>query len=246
MVVEGGRYSMLCFSEHEPGDWGPHRVTQAEIRAEFAEGWAVTSIEASDLVITLRPNPVRAVVGVRSFDSDRDSSRLVVRGDDVRPASTAPAMAAGSPSSGRSTSSGCAGGLVRVVDAGEALELAGAGLGVEALGVALLAELDRRVDEHLDEREIGRGVELPHRVAVGPVGAHERHERDEAGVGHQGRDVADAADVLGSVLGAEAEVAVEAVADVVAVEHVGRPAGGDEPAPRRRRRRWTCPTPTGR
>ena len=36
--------------------------------------------------------------------------------------------------------------------------------------------------------------------------------------------MADAADVLGPVLGAEAEVAVEAVADVVAVEHVGGPA----------------------
>ena len=60
VVVEGGRYSMLCFSEHEPGDWGPHRVSQAEIRAAFADGWAVSSIEASELFITLRPNPVRA------------------------------------------------------------------------------------------------------------------------------------------------------------------------------------------
>ena len=59
VVVEGGRYSMLCFSEHEPGDWGPHRVSQAEIRAVFTDGWAVTSIEASELFITLRPNPVR-------------------------------------------------------------------------------------------------------------------------------------------------------------------------------------------
>ena len=40
-VAAGGRYSMLCFSEHEPGDWGPHRVTQAEIRAAFTDGWSV-------------------------------------------------------------------------------------------------------------------------------------------------------------------------------------------------------------
>ena len=69
------------------------------------------------------------------------------------------AMAAGSPSSGRSTSSGSLRRLVGVVDAGEARELAGSGLGVEALGVALLAQLDRRVDEHLDERQAGRRVE---------------------------------------------------------------------------------------
>src|SRR5262245_28597356 len=51
-------------------------------------------------------------------------------------------------------------GLVRVVDAGEPLDLAGAGLLVEALGVALLARLDRRVHEHLDERQAGLDVQL--------------------------------------------------------------------------------------
>ena len=57
-VVSGGRYWMLCFSEHEPGDWGPRRVTQAEIRAAFGDGWEVESIEASELYVTLRPDPV--------------------------------------------------------------------------------------------------------------------------------------------------------------------------------------------
>lgn len=42
----GARYVLLCFSEHQPGDFGPRRVTQAEIRATFARGWTVTSIEA--------------------------------------------------------------------------------------------------------------------------------------------------------------------------------------------------------
>jgi ubiquinone/menaquinone biosynthesis C-methylase UbiE len=60
VVVEGGRYSMLCFSEREPGDWGPRRVTQAEIRATFSGGWTVESIEPSDIFITLRPEPVQA------------------------------------------------------------------------------------------------------------------------------------------------------------------------------------------
>ena len=59
-VAQGGRYWMLCFSEHEPTGWGPRRVTQAEIRAEFRDGWRVESIEAAELFITLRANPVRA------------------------------------------------------------------------------------------------------------------------------------------------------------------------------------------
>ena len=42
----GGRYVLLCFSEHEPGPWGPRRVTQAEIRATFAAGWRIDSIVA--------------------------------------------------------------------------------------------------------------------------------------------------------------------------------------------------------
>jgi SAM-dependent methyltransferase len=57
-IATGGRYLMLCFSELEPAGWGPHRVTQAEIRSAFSDGWSVESIEAADLVITLRPNPV--------------------------------------------------------------------------------------------------------------------------------------------------------------------------------------------
>lgn len=40
------RYVLLCFSEHQPGDFGPRRVTQAEIRATFGTGWRVDSIVA--------------------------------------------------------------------------------------------------------------------------------------------------------------------------------------------------------
>ena len=50
-----------------------------------------------------------------------------------------------------SVSSGASGRLVRVVDAGETFDLAAARLGVHALDVARLADLQRRVDEHFDE-----------------------------------------------------------------------------------------------
>ena len=36
-----GRYFMMCFSEKEPGTYGPRRVTQAEIRGTFKEGWRI-------------------------------------------------------------------------------------------------------------------------------------------------------------------------------------------------------------
>ncbi len=58
-IPEGGRYHMLCFSDLQPGEWGPRRVTQDEIRASFADGWRVDSIEASTLAVTIDPNGAR-------------------------------------------------------------------------------------------------------------------------------------------------------------------------------------------
>lgn len=47
VIRPGGTYFMMCFSEQEPGDWGPRRVTRAEIRATFVEGWRVNYIQPS-------------------------------------------------------------------------------------------------------------------------------------------------------------------------------------------------------
>ena len=41
----GGLLYILCFSEEEPGDFGPRRVTQKEIRESFRDGWSVKGIE---------------------------------------------------------------------------------------------------------------------------------------------------------------------------------------------------------
>jgi SAM-dependent methyltransferase len=61
-VAPGGRYYMLCFSEQQPGDWGPRRVTQDEIRASFSAdaGWQVDSIEPGRLYVTFIDEPIRA------------------------------------------------------------------------------------------------------------------------------------------------------------------------------------------
>jgi SAM-dependent methyltransferase len=60
VVGPAGRYYMLCFSEEEPPGWGPRRVTQAEIRGLFENGWTVETIEPAELHVTIRPEPVRA------------------------------------------------------------------------------------------------------------------------------------------------------------------------------------------
>jgi SAM-dependent methyltransferase len=40
----GGRCHLLCFSDRQPGQAGPRRVGQDELRASFADGWHVDAI----------------------------------------------------------------------------------------------------------------------------------------------------------------------------------------------------------
>ena len=53
VIRPGGSYFMIAFSEKEPGDWGPRRVTQGEIRATFKDGWTVRSIEETHFAARL-------------------------------------------------------------------------------------------------------------------------------------------------------------------------------------------------
>jgi cyclopropane fatty-acyl-phospholipid synthase-like methyltransferase len=47
VVRPGGTYFLMCFSDKQPGNWGPRRVTQAEIRSAFSDGWRINSIDPS-------------------------------------------------------------------------------------------------------------------------------------------------------------------------------------------------------
>jgi 2-polyprenyl-3-methyl-5-hydroxy-6-metoxy-1,4-benzoquinol methylase len=51
-VTPGGRYFLLCFSDTQPGDWGPRRVSQEELVRSFAAGWRIDSIEDTVLDLT--------------------------------------------------------------------------------------------------------------------------------------------------------------------------------------------------
>jgi hypothetical protein len=51
----GGRLFLLCFSDAEPGDQGPRRVSRPEIDEAFADGWVIESVEASRYEV--RPDP---------------------------------------------------------------------------------------------------------------------------------------------------------------------------------------------
>ena len=49
LLIPGGRYLMLCFSDQEPGNQGPRRVTREDITTTFADGWRIDSLEPTTL-----------------------------------------------------------------------------------------------------------------------------------------------------------------------------------------------------
>jgi SAM-dependent methyltransferase len=58
-IAPGGHYFMLCFSERQPGEGGPRRVSQAEIRDSFSDGWRVDAIDPAILQTRLDPPDIQ-------------------------------------------------------------------------------------------------------------------------------------------------------------------------------------------
>lgn len=59
-LVPGGRYFMLVFSDEQPGETGPRRISQREIRETFAEGWTVDEIVPALFSTNFEAGPARA------------------------------------------------------------------------------------------------------------------------------------------------------------------------------------------
>ena len=108
--------------------------------------------------------------------------------------------------------------FVRRGNTREIRDLAGPRLLVQPLGVAPLAGREIGLDEDFVEFPRCHG---PRPLAVRAVGRDERADDDEPGFGEQRRDLAHATDVLGPVVGAEAEIRVEPMTQIVAVQDVG-------------------------
>lgn len=60
VTAPGARYFMLCFSDRQPGDFGPRRVRQEEIRTSFSQGWRVDAIEPVMIDANLGPEGIFA------------------------------------------------------------------------------------------------------------------------------------------------------------------------------------------
>ena len=60
VMPAGSHLYLLCFSDLQPGAWGPRPVTQDEIRTAFSAGWNVESIESSAIHLTWDANGAAA------------------------------------------------------------------------------------------------------------------------------------------------------------------------------------------
>ena len=77
--------------------------------------------------------------------------------------------------------------FVRAGDAGEVRNIASHRSLVETLAVALPADINRCIDEYLEE--LARGKLLPYRLTFRVEGRDECAEHDEPGIPHQLRDL---------------------------------------------------------
>jgi SAM-dependent methyltransferase len=56
VLRKGGLYCLMCFSDEEPGTFGPRRISQQEIRVSFKDGWTIRSIEPTQFESVERPD----------------------------------------------------------------------------------------------------------------------------------------------------------------------------------------------
>ena len=59
----GGSCYLMCFSDQQPGDFGPRRVSQDELRTAFRDGWTITEITANSFDL----NPGLPIASARSW-----------------------------------------------------------------------------------------------------------------------------------------------------------------------------------
>lgn len=55
VLRRGGHCYLMCFSDRQPGDWGPRRIRRDEIETAFAGGWTIERIEPA--VFEINPLP---------------------------------------------------------------------------------------------------------------------------------------------------------------------------------------------
>jgi SAM-dependent methyltransferase len=60
VVRIAGHVHLMCFSDRQPGDWGPRRVTEGELRTAFSDGWRIDSLAPNSFELNPGLGPTTA------------------------------------------------------------------------------------------------------------------------------------------------------------------------------------------
>jgi len=63
VLEPGGTCYVMCFSDLQPGDWGPRRVRREEIEHGFGDGWEVVSLTPDAFTI----NPIQGITTAQAW-----------------------------------------------------------------------------------------------------------------------------------------------------------------------------------
>jgi cyclopropane fatty-acyl-phospholipid synthase-like methyltransferase len=63
VLRDGGMCYLMCFSDRQPGGYGPRRVSEDELRSAFSDGWQIVSIAADAFDI----NPIEGVATAQAW-----------------------------------------------------------------------------------------------------------------------------------------------------------------------------------
>ena len=76
VLDDGGRCYLMCFSDRQPGDFGPRRVSQDELRAAFApaSGWRIASIAPDTFEINLLMDHTAAQAWLATIERTGDAA----------------------------------------------------------------------------------------------------------------------------------------------------------------------------
>lgn len=58
VVEPDGHVCLLCFSDREPGEWGPRRISRDELYTTFSEGWTVEEIRPARFEVNANQDEV--------------------------------------------------------------------------------------------------------------------------------------------------------------------------------------------
>jgi len=71
VLVPGGRWYILCFSDQQPGNQGPRRSSRDELTAAFTDGWQLDSIDPRTLDSDHYPDGVQGWLVALTRKEDR-------------------------------------------------------------------------------------------------------------------------------------------------------------------------------